>query len=53
MRGYTHHFYIAVLAVLADSLAAYQLGGFKVDVGFSLQVCRDCMATRHMIQEKV
>ena len=53
MRGNAHHFYGTVLAVLADTLAAHQLGGFKVGVGFSLRVCRDCMATRDMIQENV
>ncbi len=39
--------------VLADTLAAHQLGGFKVGVGFALRVCRDCMATKDMIQDKV
>ena len=34
-----------VLALLADTLAAHQLGGFKIGVGFSLRKCRTCMAT--------
>lgn len=53
VNGRVHHFYGTVLMVLADTIAAHQLGGFKVGVGFSLRVCRDCMATRDMIQEKV
>lgn len=52
VNGHDHHFYGTVLLVLADTLAAHQLGGFKVGVGFSLRVCRDCMATREMIQSK-
>lgn len=53
VSGHSHHFYGTVLVVLADTLAAHQLGGFKVGVGFSLRVCRDCMATKEMIQDKV
>ena len=34
-----------VLAVLADTLAAHQLEGFKVGVGFSQRKCRQCIAT--------
>lgn len=51
--GRTHKFNGTVLVVLADTVAAHQLGGFKVGVGFSLRVCRDCMATKEMIQHKV
>lgn len=46
-------FYGTVIVFLADTLAAHQLGGFKSGVGFSLRICRDCMATRDMIQHKV
>lgn len=46
-------FHGTVLLVLADTLAAHQLGGFKVGVGFSLRICRNCMATKDMIQDKV
>ncbi len=53
VEGVTHHFYGTVLLCLADTLAAHQLGGFKVGVGFSLRICRDCMATREDIQTKV
>ena len=35
----------AVLVMLADTQAAYFVGGFKFGVGFSLRRCRDCMAT--------
>ncbi len=46
--GISHLFYGTVLLCLADTLAAHQLGGFKVGVGFSLRICRDCMATREV-----
>ena len=42
-----------VLVTLADTLAAHQLGGFKVGVGFSLRKCRDCMATLDTMSTKV
>ena len=42
-----------VLAVLADTLAAHQLGGFKVGVGFSLRKCRQCMVTADEMQIQV
>lgn len=42
-----------VMVLLADTLAAHQLGGFKVGVGFSLRKCRHCMATAEDIQSKV
>ena len=42
-----------VLAVLADTLAAHQLGGFKVGVGFSLRKCRQCMVTADEMQTQV
>lgn len=48
-----HKFNGTVLLVLGDTLAAHDLGGFKVGVGFSLRICRDCMATKAMIQDKV
>ena len=38
--------YGALLVTLADTLGAHQLGGFKVGVGFSLRICRTCMATK-------
>ena len=42
-----------VLAVLADTLAAHQLGGYKVGVGFSLRKCRQCMVTADEMQTQV
>ena len=42
-----------VLVLLADTLAAHQLGGFKVGVGFALRKCRECMATFDDMQVKV
>lgn len=35
----------AVFVMLADTLAAHAIGGFKVGVGFSYRKCRDCLAT--------
>ena len=48
-----HKFHGTVLLVLGDTLALHDLAGFKVGVGFSLRICRDCMATAEMIQHKV
>lgn len=48
-----HKFHGTVLLVLGDTLASNDLAGFKVGVGFSLRICRDCMATTEMIQLKV
>ena len=43
----------AVVALLADTLAAHDLGGFKVGVGFALRKCRLCLATNDDIQTEV
>ena len=43
----------SVLALLADTLAAHQLGGFKIGVGVSLRKCQKCMATYDDVQNKV
>ena len=43
----------AVLAILADTPAAHAIGGFKVGVGFALRPCRDCLATKTNMKEKV
>ena len=43
----------AVVVLLADTLAAHDLGGFKVGVGFALRKCRLCLATNADIQTKV
>lgn len=42
-----------VLFVLADTLAAHAIGGFKVGVGFSLRKCRMCLATQDQMSTKV
>ena len=42
-----------VLFVLADTLAAHSIGGFKVGVGFSLRICRMCLATKEQISTRV
>jgi len=34
-------------------MAAHEIGGFKVGVGFALRKCRECLATDDMIQTKV
>lgn len=41
------------LLMLADTLAAHSIGGFKIGVGFSLRKCRDCLATLDTMSEKV
>lgn len=43
----------AVLVMLADTLAAHSIGGFKVGKGFSLRQCRNCLATKEMLSTKV
>ena len=52
-RGNETRFYGTVIAFLADTLAAHDIGGFKVGVGFALRKCRVCLATDDMIQTKV
>ena len=42
-----------VIAFLADTLAAHNIGGFKIGVSFALRKCRVCMATQDSIQSKV
>lgn len=53
VNNQVHKFYDTVLVMLGDTLAAHDLGGFKVGVGFSLRICRNCMATKEMAQSKV
>jgi len=40
----------AMQLFLADTVAAHQIGGFKVGVGLSLCKCRHCMAHLDEIQ---
>ena len=42
-----------VLVMLADTLAAHSVGGFKAGVGFALRKCRDCLATGDTMSTKV
>lgn len=51
--GRVHNVRGTVLVTLADTLAAHQLGGFKVGVGIALRKCRRCMATFDDMQSKV
>ena len=53
MDGKNTRVYGTVLVLLADTLAAHQLGGFKVGVGFSLRKCRQCMVTFDDMQTMV
>ena len=43
-------FHGALLAFLADTLAAHTVGGFKGSMSFALRVCRTCMATPEQLQ---
>jgi hypothetical protein len=51
--GVEMRFYGTLLVMLADTLAAHDLGGFKAGVGRALRKCRQCMATGDDIQLKV
>lgn len=42
-----------VLFLLADTLAAHSIGGFKVGVGFSLRKCRMCLPTKDQMSTKI
>lgn len=53
INGNNVHFYGTVLLLLADTLAAHQIGGFKVGVSFALRKCRDCLATSADMSDKV
>ena len=53
VAGQEHKFHGTVTVTLCDTLAAHQLGGFKIGVGFALRKCTDCMATHSDIQTKV
>lgn len=48
--GQVRHYKVALLAFLADNLAAHQAGGFKESMSFALQICRSCMATKTLTQ---
>lgn len=52
MGNNERHFKVGTLAVLADTLAAHALGGFKESMSFSYRICRSCMATTDEIQSR-
>ena len=43
-------FEVALLAFLADNLAAHQVGGFKESMSFARRICRSCMTTTKKAQ---
>ena len=43
LNGEPHTYYGALIAFLADTLAAHALGGFKGSMSFALRICRTCM----------
>ena len=47
--GTNQTFHGALLAVIADTLASHQLGGFKGSMSWALRICRSCMATKDTI----
>lgn len=53
VNGSKVHFYGSVLLLLADTLAAHQIGGFKVGVSFALRKCCDCLASTIDMSDKV
>ena len=52
-NGIENHFCGSVVAFLADTLAAHEVGGFKIGVGFALRKCKICLATQDTMQTKV
>ena len=43
----------SVLVMLADTLAAHTIGGFKIGVGFALRKCRNCLTTQTTMNTEV
>ena len=39
-----------LVAFLADTLAAHQVGGYKCSMSYALRVCRSCMITSEQLQ---
>lgn len=48
--GQERTFYGALLAILADNLAAHSIGGFKQSSSFALRICRTCLITKDQAQ---
>ena len=53
VNGQSMRVFGSLLLFLADTLAAHQLGGYKVGVGFSLRKCRNCLATSEQMNKFV
>lgn len=53
LNGRNIDFHGTVLLLLADTVAAHQIGGFKIGVSFALRKCRDCFATNADMSSKV
>ena len=43
INGNKTQFCGTVVVLLADTLAAHDIGGFKIGVGFALRKCRVCL----------
>lgn len=43
----------AAIMMLADTLGAHEIGGFKIGVGTAYRKCRMCMATKESMSIKV
>ena len=50
INGMEHSIHGALLAFLADTLAAHVVGGFKGSMSFALRVCRSCMIISAQLQ---
>ena len=50
INGNNNHFKVGLLTLLADTLAAHALGGFKESMSLAHRICRSCMATTAQIQ---
>lgn len=48
--AHSYTFHAALLAFLADNLAAHAVAGFKESFSFAKRICRTCMATVSSIQ---
>lgn len=53
VNGETIHTKGSLLLFLADTLAAHQIGGFKIGVGFSFRKCRNCLTTADEMEGNV
>lgn len=49
-QGDYRHFTVAIVAFLADTLAAHALGECKGSMSFAHRICCSCMATTDRIQ---